>query len=104
MRLISLLFIVSATICSFGQSEMRTEQAFLFSPHYALQLPGGDLSERYSQFSSMGLGVDFKFKNNVVLGIDYDWFFGTSVKDSGVFSNINAGRPPRVCGPDEPPL
>ena len=77
-----------------GQSEMKTSQGFFFSPHYTYHIPGGDLKERFREFSSIGLGVDRKFKNNFVLGVDYDWFFGNSVKETGIFSQItgNSGQ------------
>ncbi|MDA8886028.1 hypothetical protein OAD66_05080 [Bacteroidia bacterium] len=72
-----------------AQSEMKTKQAFLFHPHYAHQIPGGDLKKRFNPFSSIGMGVDFKFKNNWMVGLDYDWFFGNSVIDNGLFSGIS---------------
>ena len=71
-----------------AQSEMKTNQGFFFSPHYAYHIPGGDLKERFKEFSAIGLGVDRKFKNNLVLGLDYDWFFGNSVKDTRIFSQF----------------
>ncbi len=83
---ISLIF---AALRVAGQSEMKTEQGFMFSPHYGLQIPGGDLKARFSNFSSIGMGVDYKFKNNLIIGVNYDWYFGNSVKDSGAFSGIS---------------
>jgi hypothetical protein len=77
-----------------AQSEMKTNQGFFFSPHYAYHTPGGDLKDRFDPFAAIGLGVDRKFKNNFVLGVDYDWFFGNSVKQTGIFSEItgNSGQ------------
>lgn len=85
--IITSLFLLSF-LHTIGQSEMKTEQAFLFSPHFAVQLPGGDLKGRFTQFNSLGLGIDFKFKNNFIIGLDYDWYFGNSVRDTGIFSSI----------------
>ncbi len=67
---------------------MRTNQAFMFIPHYAMQIPGTDLADKFGRFSSIGLGIDYKFKNNVIIGLDYDWYFGNNVVDNGRFSNI----------------
>jgi hypothetical protein len=72
-----------------AQSEMRTEQAFLFSPNYSISIPGGDMADRFTRFSSLGMGIDFKFENNLVVGVDYDGFFGDGVIDNGIFSNIS---------------
>jgi hypothetical protein len=84
-----------ALLCLFGfldsiaQSDMKTKQGFLFTPHVAFHVPGNDLKTRFENFSSIGLGADFKFKNNLSLGADYDWFFGNSVKQVGIFSGID---------------
>ncbi|PCJ65230.1 MAG: hypothetical protein COA58_10245 [Bacteroidetes bacterium] len=85
-----------AIICLFctvnlvAQSEIKTNQGFLFIPHYAYQTPGGDLKERFKPFSSIGLGVDYKFKNKLMVGVDYDWYFGNSVNEIGTFSEITS--------------
>lgn len=85
------LFLFSAITLgfnSYAQSDMKTDQGFLFVPHVAFNVAGGDLYDRFENFASLGLGIDYKFKNNVVVGVDYDWFFGDNVKDRGVFSQI----------------
>ncbi len=71
-----------------AQSDMKTDQGFMFVPHVAYNVAGADLQQRFENFASIGLGVDFKFKNNFVVGVDYDWFFGDNVKDNGIFSGI----------------
>lgn len=71
-----------------AQSDMKTNQGFLFVPHVAYNMAGGDLKDRFRNFASIGLGADYKFKNNIIIGLDYDWFFGDNVKDLGIFSNI----------------
>lgn len=64
------------------------DQGFLFSPHYALQIPHGDLKDRYDLFSSIGLAVEYKTKRDFIFGIDYDWYFGESIGEFGTFSEI----------------
>lgn len=71
-----------------AQSDMKTEQGFLFVPHVAFNSPGAELKERFGNFTSLGLAVDYKLKSNLVIGLDYDWFFSDNVKDNGIFSNI----------------
>ncbi|MFY0644064.1 MAG: hypothetical protein JXR19_06330 [Bacteroidia bacterium] len=63
-------------------------KGFLFSPHWAYQKVGGDLKERFYDFNSIGLGVDYKTKKNFYFGVDYDWYYGDRVKDSTIFDGI----------------
>lgn len=72
-----------------AQSDMKTNQGFFFVPHVAFNSPGADLKERFGNFTSLGLTIDYKSKNNVIIGLDYDWFFSDNVKDNGIFSNIS---------------
>lgn len=85
---IILFAVLSSATQLAAQSDMKTEQGFLFVPHVAYNTAGGDLQQRFENFASLGLGIDYKFKNNFIVGVDYDWFFGDNVKDSGVFSGI----------------
>jgi hypothetical protein len=72
-----------------GQSEMKTKKGFLFTPHVAFHRPGNDLADRFKNFASLGLTVDFKMKSNLTIGMDYDWFFGNSIKEIGMFTGID---------------
>lgn len=85
----SILTVLFICQTGYAQSELKTNQGFLFNPHYAVQLPAADLKERFETFSSIGMAIDHKFKNNFSIGIDYDWYFGNSVKDDGLFSQIS---------------
>ena len=87
-RLILLVYIVLPHLV-FSQAEVKTSQAFLFTPHIAFHNVGGDMKDRFNNFNSLGMNIDYKFKNNFTIGVDYDWFFGRAVKDNGIFSNIS---------------
>ena len=89
MNRILVVFLLSVSVLASAQSDLKTNQGFLFTPHYAVQKPGADLANKFSTFSSIGMGIDFKFRNNIILGVEYDWFFGNSVKDEGIFSEIS---------------
>ena len=86
-RLILLIFVILPHLV-FSQAEVKTSQAFLFTPHIAFHKVGGDMKGRFNNFNSLGMNIDYKFKNNFTIGVDYDWFFGRAVKDNGIFSNI----------------
>ena len=87
-KLIAALMLL-VSVASFGQSEMKTKQGFLFTPHIAYQIPGNDLKDRFTNFSSLGLSAEYKLKKNFIVGVDYDWFFGTSIRDQTLFSEIS---------------
>ncbi|MDC0579675.1 hypothetical protein OAP11_02825 [Bacteroidia bacterium] len=74
---------------SFAQSEVKTSQAFLFTPHISRHWVGGDLDKRFYDFNAIGMDIAYKFKSNLIMGVDYDWFYGQSVKDEGIFSQID---------------
>ncbi len=75
---------------SLAQSEIKTNQGFLFTPQYAYHTPGADLKDRFNAFSALGLGVDYKFKNNFSIGVNYEWLFGNNVKNTSPFSSITS--------------
>lgn len=68
--------------------DASNNQGFLFTPHWAYQNVGGDLTERFYDFTSLGLSVDYKTKKNLQFGLDYDWYYGNHVKDSTLFDGI----------------
>ena len=65
-----------------------SSQGFLFTPNFAIQVPHADLAERFRTFASIGLGINYKTKSNFMFGVDYDWYFGNRIKESGTFSEI----------------
>ena len=86
---------LAAVFCLFlfwgasAQSEMKTQKGFLFTPHVAFHRPGNDLAVRFKNFASIGMSTEYKLKNNFMFGVDYDWFFGNSIKQIGLFSGID---------------
>ncbi|HCD68155.1 MAG TPA: hypothetical protein DEQ56_06725, partial [Bacteroidetes bacterium] len=50
---------------------------------------GNDLAVRFKNFASIGMSTEYKLKNNFMFGVDYDWFFGNSIKQIGLFSGID---------------
>lgn len=63
-------------------------QGFLFTPHWSYQKVGGDMKTRFYDFSSIGLAVEYKTKKNIQFGLDYDWYYGNHVRDTGLFTSI----------------
>ncbi|MGZ5242526.1 MAG: hypothetical protein ACXWDO_00600 [Bacteroidia bacterium] len=56
---------------------------------YSFNLPGGDLSDRFGSNSTIGASYWFKHKSNWLFGAEYNYIFGTQVREKGMFSNID---------------
>jgi len=52
-----------------------------FSIHYSYQLPSGDLAKRFGNNHNVGGDFMMKFKNNIMLGVEISYLFGTDVKN-----------------------
>lgn len=48
---------------------------------FGYHLPGGDLSHRFGQAFSAGLGAEFLTKNQFILGLEGHFFYGNVVKE-----------------------
>ena len=48
------------------------------------------MKERFNNFNSLGMNIDYKFKNNFVIGLDYDWFLsGTQCNSANIVAIFN---------------
>lgn len=86
-KIVTLCFLLTS-YAGMAQSEMKTSQGFLFIPTVAFHSPMGDMADRFENFSSIGLQIEYKTKSNWILGVDYEWLFGDGVKPEGIFSGI----------------
>lgn len=55
---------------------------------YSLQVPGGDLSDRFGISSDIGASFDMKFKSGWVLGAECTYLFGNKIKEDQIFSHL----------------
>lgn len=56
--------------------------------NYKLNLTGGDLKDRWGFNNEVGLDIQYKFKNNLTLGLDGGFIFGNQLRDMTIFSNV----------------
>ena len=79
---------------------MRTVQLWGLSP--AFYLPVADLADRYEPFAAATVSYQSKNKKNSFYGLDFDAFYGTSVKNTDAIfggltdENGNYGSSPAV--------
>ncbi len=75
-------FILSAFL-AFSQQRSNEEAAMLADFTYAMQIPGGDLADRFGININVGGGIDYLTeKNNLIFGIQGNVLFGNEVKQN----------------------
>jgi len=81
-RLIFTIGLLATAVLARSQESVRNEgDALLARFSYGLQLPGGDLSQRFGRHFSLGLGVDFlTADSNWSLGLEGQFLFGNEVR------------------------
>ncbi len=61
----------------------------LIQGHYSVQIPGGDISDRFGLSSSVGPGYLYKTSKNWVIGAEGGFIFGNNVKNTNnILDNI----------------
>ena len=56
--------------------------------HFSGQMALGDLYTRFGNSGSAGLPFIYKTKNNFIIGGEFTYFFGKTVKEQGLLSNM----------------
>ncbi len=66
----------------------ESKQGFLFDMSYTVHRPYGDMATRFGVNSAIGIGANYKTKNNWQFGAQYQWLFGQSVKQTNMLDSI----------------
>ena len=56
--------------------------AFIPTISYAYQIPGGDIAKQYGHNSTIGAGLMYKSRKNVLFSLDVNFIFGNDVKNT----------------------
>ena len=64
----------------------------MVSVSYSLQVPGGDLANRFGVSSTLGASFMVKTKSNFLFGFDANYLFGQDVKENGVLDSISTSN------------
>lgn len=64
-----------------------------FTVQYQFQMPGGDLKNRFGNNSTVGLAFNYKTKQKWLMGMQWNYIFGKTIKDTGIFNSIGATNP-----------
>ena len=55
---------------------------------YSLNVPSGDLADRFGISSSLGLNFSIKTKKNLFFGVDAGFIFGNNIKENGILDSL----------------
>ena len=89
MRFLLILMCVFS-LSAFGQRNIRDSVVshIIVGANYKFNMTAGHMYERWGFNSAIGLDIDYKFKNNVTIGVDGSFIFGNRLKDSTIFDGV----------------
>ncbi|UKN03328.1 hypothetical protein K6119_07345 [Paracrocinitomix mangrovi] len=89
MRIVVLIFLLSGSVV-FGQRNLRDSSisTFVSALNYKFNLTDGDVGDLWGFNHEIGLSVDYKFKNNLTVGINSGFIFGNQFRDTTIFAGI----------------
>lgn len=93
-RIVTFLFIFSFSLVSiYAQTKKKkinnpTDQIVLLGVNVGLNQPFGLLSERYGPFTTIGASGQYKFKNRLIMGLEYNWGFSENIKENTIFGHL----------------
>jgi len=68
---------------------MASQETFFGgTAHYMYQVLSGDKSQQYGSNSNLGFNLNVKLRNNITLGMEGQFLFGSQYKDLGVLGNM----------------
>lgn len=81
---IILLVMFSFLLSLNAQVNINDSTVAAFSPTitYAYQFPGGDIAKQYGNNSTIGGGMMYKSKKNILFSFDVNFIFGSDIKNS----------------------
>lgn len=82
-RVLLFLFATVIVFTSNSQVNVRDSVVAAFIPHvsYSFQFPGGDITERYGDNSTIGIGLKYKTSKNFIYSFDANFIFGSDIKN-----------------------
>jgi hypothetical protein len=88
---ISLLFSSNSVLLAQVKTPVNpfeSKQGYLFDMSFTVHKPLGDMADRFGYNSALGLGANYKTKNNWQFGAQYQWLFGQSVRQTNMLDSI----------------
>lgn len=90
-NLLTPLFLTFFVLSTYAQNTDPKPENFPFVyATYSLQVPGGDLSDRFGVGSDIGGGVGYKTSGNWVFGAEASYIFGSDIKENPLENIMNS--------------
>lgn len=91
---IILFLLVWGAIPVFSQKNVKDSviSTSMIRASYNMSLPSGNLDERFGLTSSVGLGYTYKTKTNLLLEFDFNYLFGSDVKEDDILQPISTSQ------------
>lgn len=76
--------------CSAQKQDIKTTKipVSMIQANYALQFPGGSMSDLFGYNHAVGGGYTFKNKHNWLFGVDFNFMFGQQIKDEAALYHM----------------
>lgn len=70
------------------QAQLESKTQTFFSPRYTIQVPAGDMADRFGVCSSLGVSFGTKRESNFYFSGNGNFIFGNDVKEPGLIQNL----------------
>lgn len=80
-KFVVIIFFTSYSLLVFSQIKDSSINIAQCEINYSFHLPGGHLAERFGYSSTIGVGLNFKHKSNIMIGVEWSYLFGPIVKN-----------------------
>lgn len=87
IRLLCLLLLPLSVTAQLNVRDSSIGQ-FFTGLNYKFNLTGGDMHQRWGFNNSIGMDFQYKFKNNLTVGLDGGFIFGNQLKDTTIFDDL----------------
>ena len=85
-----LILLIFVPFVAMAQRNVRDSSInMMFSGiNYKFNLTGGDLADRWGFNNEIGADIQYKFKNNITVGLDGGFIFGNQLKEAEIFEDV----------------
>lgn len=103
LRYLLLLPVLLTFFIASAQTKATADNFPFVYATYSIQVPGGDMADKYGYSSDIGGGVGLKIKSNWIFSLDGVYLFGNEVKEDPLMSisNDNGGITNRFGAPSQ---
>lgn len=78
---ILIILTVGTTHLNAQEEKTKIPRYCLVNLSFSVQNPGGDLDNRYGRNNAAGVGVEILGRSNFIYGVNFDYLFGTRVRE-----------------------